>query len=139
MSPDRKARWRKEIDWLLSVTDYIVEFVPSQQKSKDGTNMEVEYLSPYHPYLNTKNCIYSFEQRTENCILSCSLIQFMLLTDNGDTTTKRSAHEYPSLAQTRHDAPCKNKKWSVLLTPAWCWFSENISRTCLVFCSLTGK
>ncbi|KAI8571133.1 hypothetical protein RHMOL_Rhmol01G0094800 [Rhododendron molle] len=41
MSPDRKARWRKEIDWLLSVTDYIVEFVPSQQKAKDGTNMEI--------------------------------------------------------------------------------------------------
>lgn len=41
MSSERKARWRKEIDWLLSVTDHIVEFVPSQQKSKDGTNMEV--------------------------------------------------------------------------------------------------
>ncbi|KAF5739152.1 hypothetical protein HS088_TW12G00352 [Tripterygium wilfordii] len=41
MSAERKARWRKEIDWLLSVTDYIVEFVPSQQKSKDGTNMEI--------------------------------------------------------------------------------------------------
>ncbi|XP_021892863.1 rop guanine nucleotide exchange factor 12 isoform X2 [Carica papaya] len=41
MSAERKARWRREIDWLLSVTDYIVEFVPSQQKNKDGTNMEI--------------------------------------------------------------------------------------------------
>ena len=41
MSLERKARWRKEIDWLLCVSDYIVEFVPSQQKSKDGANMEV--------------------------------------------------------------------------------------------------
>ncbi|KAM7515329.1 hypothetical protein LguiA_004912 [Lonicera macranthoides] len=41
MSAERKKRWRKEVDWLLSVTDYIVEFVPSQQKSKDGTNMEI--------------------------------------------------------------------------------------------------
>ncbi|KAF3450739.1 hypothetical protein FNV43_RR06828 [Rhamnella rubrinervis] len=41
MSAERKARWRKEIDLLLSVTDYVVEFVPSQQKSKDGTNMEI--------------------------------------------------------------------------------------------------
>lgn len=39
MSPDRKARWVKEIGWLLSVTDHIVEFVPSQQ---NGTNMEVK-------------------------------------------------------------------------------------------------
>ncbi|CAA7410107.1 unnamed protein product [Spirodela intermedia] len=41
MSRERKARWRKEIEWLLSVTDHIVEFVPSQQKSSDGTIMEI--------------------------------------------------------------------------------------------------
>lgn len=41
MAVERKARWRREIDLLLSVTDHIVEFVPSQQVSKDGTNMEV--------------------------------------------------------------------------------------------------
>lgn len=41
MSAERKLRWRKEVDWLLSVTDYIVEFVPSQQKSQDGTSMEI--------------------------------------------------------------------------------------------------
>ncbi|KDP33688.1 hypothetical protein JCGZ_07259 [Jatropha curcas] len=40
MSPEKKKRWRREIDWLLSVTDHIVEFVPSQQ-SKDGINMEI--------------------------------------------------------------------------------------------------
>ncbi|KAE8699474.1 Rho guanine nucleotide exchange factor 8 [Hibiscus syriacus] len=41
MTPDRKARWKKEIDWLLSVADHVVELVPSQQKSKDGANMEI--------------------------------------------------------------------------------------------------
>ncbi|KAK7294205.1 hypothetical protein RJT34_17091 [Clitoria ternatea] len=41
MPPERKARWKKEIDWLLSVTDYIVEMVPVQQKNKDGSIMEV--------------------------------------------------------------------------------------------------
>ncbi|KAM2965702.1 hypothetical protein FF1_026228 [Malus domestica] len=38
MSSEAKARWVKEIGWLLSVTDHIVEFVPSQQ---NGTNMEI--------------------------------------------------------------------------------------------------
>ncbi|TKY44628.1 Rho guanine nucleotide exchange factor 8 [Spatholobus suberectus] len=41
MSSERKARWRKEIEWLLSVTDHIVEFAPSQQIAKDGTSMEI--------------------------------------------------------------------------------------------------
>ncbi|GAV78431.1 PRONE domain-containing protein, partial [Cephalotus follicularis] len=40
MSPERKARWRKEIDWLLSIADHIVEFVPSQTSS-NGTNLEI--------------------------------------------------------------------------------------------------
>ncbi|CAA7031694.1 unnamed protein product [Microthlaspi erraticum] len=41
MASDRRARWKKEIDWLLSVTDHIVEFVPSQQISKDGVCTEI--------------------------------------------------------------------------------------------------
>ncbi|KAI4329242.1 hypothetical protein L6164_021530 [Bauhinia variegata] len=41
MPPERKSRWKKEIDWLLSVTDYIVEMVPQQQKNKDGSTMEI--------------------------------------------------------------------------------------------------
>ncbi|XP_054787815.1 rho guanine nucleotide exchange factor 8-like [Prosopis cineraria] len=41
MSAESKARWRREVDWLLSVTDHIVEFVPSKQIGKDGTCMEI--------------------------------------------------------------------------------------------------
>ncbi|CAI9758984.1 unnamed protein product [Fraxinus pennsylvanica] len=41
MSPEKKARWKKEVEWLLSITDHILEFVASQQKSKDGTSMEI--------------------------------------------------------------------------------------------------
>nr|XP_043637507.1 rop guanine nucleotide exchange factor 12-like [Erigeron canadensis] len=40
MPPDSKARWRKEIDWMLSVTDHIVEFVPSKQNT-NGVTMEI--------------------------------------------------------------------------------------------------
>lgn len=41
MAPDTKVKWKKEIDWLLSVTDYVVEFVAVKQKNKDGTTFEV--------------------------------------------------------------------------------------------------
>ncbi|KAK9706001.1 hypothetical protein RND81_07G098200 [Saponaria officinalis] len=41
MPAERKARWRKEVDWLLSVTDHIVELVPSQQAAADGSVMEI--------------------------------------------------------------------------------------------------
>lgn len=48
MSVERKTRWWKEIEWLLSVTDHIVELVPSQQATKDGTNMEVCIFINFH-------------------------------------------------------------------------------------------
>eukprot|EP00252_Welwitschia_mirabilis_P001323 TRINITY_DN11204_c0_g1_i3.p1 TRINITY_DN11204_c0_g1~~TRINITY_DN11204_c0_g1_i3.p1 ORF type:complete len:341 (-),score=58.15 TRINITY_DN11204_c0_g1_i3:498-1520(-) len=38
---ERKARWRKEIDWFLSVTDYIVELIPTRQITTNGTQVEV--------------------------------------------------------------------------------------------------
>ncbi|XP_018435424.1 rop guanine nucleotide exchange factor 13-like [Raphanus sativus] len=41
ISDDRKERWRKEIGWLISVTDHIVEFSPTQQTNKDGSSIEV--------------------------------------------------------------------------------------------------
>ncbi|XP_074278939.1 rop guanine nucleotide exchange factor 12 [Silene latifolia] len=41
MATENRARWKKEIDWLTSVTDHIVEFAPSQQKSANGVCMEI--------------------------------------------------------------------------------------------------
>ncbi|XP_057537588.1 rho guanine nucleotide exchange factor 8-like [Amaranthus tricolor] len=41
MPEDKKAKWRREVDWLLSVTDHIVELVPSQQRAADGSIMEI--------------------------------------------------------------------------------------------------
>ncbi|KAJ0591567.1 putative PRONE domain, Rop guanine nucleotide exchange factor [Helianthus annuus] len=41
MKEDSKKRWRKEVDWVLSVTNYISEFVPVQHTARDGSNMEV--------------------------------------------------------------------------------------------------
>ncbi|KAH7433591.1 hypothetical protein KP509_07G076300 [Ceratopteris richardii] len=39
--PERKARWQREMNWLLAVCDHIVEFVPSKQTLPDGSINEV--------------------------------------------------------------------------------------------------
>ncbi|XP_019057815.1 PREDICTED: rop guanine nucleotide exchange factor 10-like isoform X2 [Tarenaya hassleriana] len=41
MYPETKARWKKEMDWLLSVADHIVHFVPSKQMAKNGGFTEI--------------------------------------------------------------------------------------------------
>ncbi|AQK54538.1 Rop guanine nucleotide exchange factor 14 [Zea mays] len=38
---DKKIRWRKEMDWLMSPTTYIVELVPRKQSGADGCTFEI--------------------------------------------------------------------------------------------------
>lgn len=41
LAQERKARWQREMGWLLSVSDHIVEFVPSSQVLPNGSVTEV--------------------------------------------------------------------------------------------------
>lgn len=43
LKPEKKAMWKREMDCLLSVCDYIVEFIPKTQNLKDGTALEVTF------------------------------------------------------------------------------------------------
>ncbi|KAL5211804.1 hypothetical protein ABZP36_022651 [Zizania latifolia] len=38
---EKKIRWRKEMDWLLSPTAYMVELVPTKQNGADGCTFEI--------------------------------------------------------------------------------------------------
>ncbi|XP_050943571.1 rop guanine nucleotide exchange factor 14 isoform X3 [Cucumis melo] len=38
---ERKSKWRKEMDWLLSPTHYMVELVPTKQNGTSGRVMEI--------------------------------------------------------------------------------------------------
>nr|CAB3447630.1 unnamed protein product [Digitaria exilis] len=38
---EKKIRWRKEMDWLLSPTTYMVELVPTKQCGADGCTFEI--------------------------------------------------------------------------------------------------
>ncbi|KAJ7951144.1 putative Rop guanine nucleotide exchange factor [Quillaja saponaria] len=44
--PEKKAMWKREMDCLLSVCDYIVEFAPTSQYLADGTIVEVMTSRP---------------------------------------------------------------------------------------------
>ncbi|CAN0840563.1 Rop guanine nucleotide exchange factor 14 [Linum grandiflorum] len=38
---ERKDKWRREMDWLLSPTNYMVELVPAKQHGANGRTMEI--------------------------------------------------------------------------------------------------
>ncbi|XP_054798294.1 rop guanine nucleotide exchange factor 7 [Prosopis cineraria] len=43
---EKKAMWRREMEWLLCVGDHIVELIPSWQTFPDGTKLEVMTCRP---------------------------------------------------------------------------------------------
>ncbi|KAI4306770.1 hypothetical protein L6164_030019 [Bauhinia variegata] len=43
---EKKAFWRREMEWLLCVSDHIVELTPSLQTFPDGTKLEVMTCRP---------------------------------------------------------------------------------------------
>ncbi|MFS7978319.1 putative PRONE domain, Rop guanine nucleotide exchange factor [Helianthus anomalus] len=46
LASQKKTMWQREMDWLLSVSDSIVDFVPSIQQSSDGATYEVMATHP---------------------------------------------------------------------------------------------
>lgn len=46
MSQEKKSMWQREMEWLLCVSDHIVEFIPSCQTFPDGTKLEVMTRRP---------------------------------------------------------------------------------------------
>ncbi|XP_011094931.1 rop guanine nucleotide exchange factor 7 [Sesamum indicum] len=46
LKPEKKLMWRREMDWLLCVSDHIVELMPSWQTFPDGSKLEVMTSRP---------------------------------------------------------------------------------------------
>ncbi|BBN10803.1 protein MpKAR [Marchantia polymorpha subsp. ruderalis] len=46
LAPERRTMWRREMEWLLSVSDHVVELVPSWQTFPDGSSLEVMVSRP---------------------------------------------------------------------------------------------
>ncbi|KAM7263194.1 hypothetical protein ACFE04_000877 [Oxalis oulophora] len=46
LSPEKKAMWRREIEWFLCVSDHIVQMIPSWQTFPDGSKLEVMTCRP---------------------------------------------------------------------------------------------
>ncbi|CAL0304464.1 unnamed protein product [Lupinus luteus] len=43
---EKKSMWRREMEWFLSVSDHIVEFIPTWQTYPDGRKLEVMTCRP---------------------------------------------------------------------------------------------
>ena len=95
MAADRKARWKREVGWLLSVADHIVEFVAKKQVLDNGTEMEVRPATTS-----------AFAIAIPRSILINTLF-LLVVAGDGDAAETGPPGEHSSAAQTRHDASRK--------------------------------
>lgn len=78
LSEEKKSKWRKEMDWLLSPTHYMVELVPSKQNGTSGRVMEVSC-----DFAATRTVKRDFEMNV-NKILCTKFLQIMTPKVRGD-------------------------------------------------------
>ncbi|MQM12127.1 hypothetical protein Taro_045042 [Colocasia esculenta] len=53
LPPEKKTMWRREMEWLLCVSDHVVELIPSSQTFPDGSKLEVMTCRPrYDIFIN---------------------------------------------------------------------------------------
>uniref|UniRef100_K4A902 PRONE domain-containing protein n=1 Tax=Setaria italica TaxID=4555 RepID=K4A902_SETIT len=75
----KKAMWRREMDCLLSVCDYIVEFYPSTQTLPDGTKVEVMATRPRSDiYINLPALEKLDAMLISEMIQECAMVQDIL-------------------------------------------------------------
>lgn len=41
LAEEKKNKWRREMDWLLSPTNYMVQLIPAKQSGADGRTLEI--------------------------------------------------------------------------------------------------
>ncbi|XP_076911252.1 rop guanine nucleotide exchange factor 12-like [Bidens hawaiensis] len=68
MKEDSKKRWRKEVDWVLSVTDHINEFVPIQHTTRDGSNMEIKVTKQRKDLLMNIPALKKLDKMLTDCL-----------------------------------------------------------------------
>ena len=109
----KKAMWRREMDCLLSVCDYIVEFYPTTQTLPDGTKVEVPHCCPC---LSTGPFVPSCEIQFSSKKLGVSLFASHLdVSDqsrsiragHGDQTKIGHLHQPARAREARRHAHCK--------------------------------
>ena len=104
LNPEKKALWKREMDCLLSVCDFIVEFSPILQDLDDGTTVEVKIFRYIWPF-----CFFVF------CFSFFFFFFFLLLFNvsswcllgDGEYTKIRYLYEPSCIAKAWHDAHSK--------------------------------
>ncbi|XP_027332312.1 rop guanine nucleotide exchange factor 5-like isoform X1 [Abrus precatorius] len=73
---EKKAMWRREMEWLLSVSDHIVELIPSWQTFPDGSKLEVMTCRPRSDLFINLPALRKLDNMLLEILDSCTDMEF---------------------------------------------------------------
>ncbi|KAJ1389161.1 PRONE domain [Sesbania bispinosa] len=73
---EKKAMWRREMDWLLCVSDHIVELMPSWQTFPDGNKLEVMTCRPRSDIFINLPALRKLDNMLLEILDSCTATEF---------------------------------------------------------------
>ncbi|XP_050375666.1 rop guanine nucleotide exchange factor 14 [Argentina anserina] len=98
LSEERKTKWRREMDWFLSPTNYMVELVPARQNGANGRTLEI--MTP-----KARADIHI------NLPALKKLDSMLILTLDSMVDTEFGYVEVGSRAEGRNRTPGQSKRW----------------------------
>jgi hypothetical protein len=124
-TPEQRAMWQREMKWLLSVSDHIMELVPSWQMFPDGSTLEVRMTHSFGFFLGAFpriSCLSKLQSsQSVKRVQKCMVVRSQLYTrykflhqdsdgwwDAGDDqqATFRCSLELASFAEAGQHAAC---------------------------------
>ncbi|RDX89773.1 Rop guanine nucleotide exchange factor 5, partial [Mucuna pruriens] len=73
---EKKAMWQREMEWLLSVSDHIVELIPSWQTFPDGSKLEVMTCRPRSDLFINLPALRKLDNMLLEILDSCKEMEF---------------------------------------------------------------
>lgn len=83
LPPEKKSMWRREMDCLLSVCDYIVEFFPSKEILPDGSIREVMATRPRSDIYVNLPALEKLDDMLLEILYSFQKTEFWYVNDKG--------------------------------------------------------
>ncbi|XP_021859282.1 rop guanine nucleotide exchange factor 7 isoform X1 [Spinacia oleracea] len=86
--PEKKAMWRREMEWLLCVGDHIVELIPTWQTFPDGSKLEVMTCRPRSDLCINLPALRKLDNMLIEILDSFHCTEFFWYVDQGTVTAE---------------------------------------------------
>nr|GLL40623.1 rop guanine nucleotide exchange factor 3 isoform X1 [Ipomoea trifida] len=110
LHPDKKAMWIREMNCLLSVCDYIVEFVATSQILQNGSPVEVMTSRPRSDIYMNLPALRKLDNMLLEILDSFEATEFWY-TEEGSTSGKTRSGSFRRIIQPQPQPQRKEEKW----------------------------